>query len=132
MTFRQTYRFWQTCSFQPSKLSPAKSTDLRIQKTAEDEKNTPLIPAFNAVPARNKHKTIPQFLVSTIWYTGNAHSSYDTLSNFLQLTPDCTTKLAIKATRTIFVGTWSKHASELQNDKQTELTDRGIFIFSLS
>ena len=43
MTFQQTYRFWQTCSFQPSKLSPAKSTDLRIQKTAEDEKNTPLL-----------------------------------------------------------------------------------------
>ena len=32
--------------------------------------------------------------------------------------PDCTTKLTIKATGRIFAGAWSKHASELQNDKK--------------
>ena len=32
--------------------------------------------------------------------------------------PDCTTKLTIKATGSIFKGTQSKHAFELQNDRK--------------
>ena len=39
-------------------------------------------------------------------------------------TPYCRTKLTIKATGKVFVGLRSKHASELQNDKKIELTDK--------
>ena len=34
--------------------------------------------------------------------------------------PDCITKLTFEATGRIFVGAWSKHAPELQNDKKME------------
>ena len=43
-------------------------------------------------------------------------------------TPECTTELTIKATGRISVGTWSKHATELQNDKKIELNDKQAFI----
>ena len=43
-------------------------------------------------------------------------------------TPDCRTKLAIEATGRVFVGVRSKHASELQNDKKIELTDKEVFL----
>ena len=41
-------------------------------------------------------------------------------------TPDCRTKLTIKATGR--VGVRSKYASELQNDKKIELTDKEVFL----
>ena len=43
-------------------------------------------------------------------------------------TPDCSTKLTIKATGRIFVGVRSKDASELQNDKKIEVTDKKVFL----
>ena len=50
------------------------------------------------------------------------HSSYDTLSNLLQLTQvqPLTVQLnrLLKATGRIFLGAWSKHASELQDDQK--------------
>ena len=39
-----------------------------------------------------------------------------------------TTKLTIKATGRIFVGVRSNYASELQNDKKIELTDKEVFL----
>ena len=41
-------------------------------------------------------------------------------------TPDCRTKLTIEATGN--VGVRSKHASELQNDKKIDLTDKEVFL----
>ena len=67
------------------------------------------------------HRENPQFLRHPIKFAILDSST----------TPDCTTKLTIKATGSIFVGALSKHAFKLQNDKKID-TQRRISALSLS